>query len=160
MTMHRSSTLRRRRATAALEFALGSPVLLMFLGGAADFGLAGFGRARLTEAVSAGAQYAAIKGGSATASAIKTMVETSSTLKASDGTSLVTATIGGPSWYCLTGGNPPTKTASTSGATCADGTAAGQYVTISATYTYTAILPLFSNFTSGTMAETATVRVQ
>jgi Flp pilus assembly protein TadG len=143
-----------------MEFALGSPILLMFLGGAADFGLAGFGRARLTEAVSAGAQYAAIKGGAATAAAIKTMVETSSTLKARNGTSLVTATITGPAWYCLTGANPPTKTAATGSTTCADGTAAGQYVMISATYTYVSILPLFSRFTSGTMTETATVRVQ
>src|ERR1700722_2689450 len=63
-----------RHATAALEFALASPLLTIMLGGAADFGLASYYRASLANAVAAGCEYALLTPGFI-ASNVQTVVQ-------------------------------------------------------------------------------------
>jgi Flp pilus assembly protein TadG len=159
--MPRVFTLRRQtRAVVAVEFALAAPILLLFLGGAVDFGLASYGKASLADAVSAGAQYAVIKAGGVTAADVKQLVEKTANLKASDGASLVTATVTGPTCYCVSTASPPVMTTATCGSICAsDSQPAGQYVLITATYTYQALLPQLSQFTSASIVEKATARL-
>jgi Flp pilus assembly protein TadG len=160
MMTRRSWRLHRTDASAAVEFALACPILLLFLGAALDFGLAGFGKASLADAVAAGAQYAVIKGGGTTALAVKQLVETTANLKAANGTSLVTATVTGPACYCVSTATPPVMTSATCGSTCAsDSQPAGQYVLITATYTYQALLPQLSKFTGASIVERATARL-
>jgi Flp pilus assembly protein TadG len=142
-----------RRGVAAVEFGLVAPVLLMVFGGAADLGLGVWARSTLTEAVSQGAYYAFLTGSHVQPSAVQSMVQSAT------GVSGITASVSTPATYCASG-NPMTLTATASTATCADGTTPGTYITISATYTMTSILPAFTGLGNSQLQESATVRLQ
>ena len=142
-----------RRGVAAVEFALTAPILAMFLGGTVDFGMISAGRSALANAVASGAEYAYLTGTGVTAANIKTLVQTTSYLNT------VVATVTGPACYCVTG-TGPAMTSATCNSTCSDSSTAGSYVIISAVYTYTPILPNFSNVGTKTLTEAATVRLQ
>ena len=142
-----------RRATAALEFAIVGPLLVILLGGAADLGLSTVCRNQLSQAVANGAQFAFKSGATVPAGTVQNMVQ------ASSGLSGVTAVISGPALSCV-GGSPATLTSATAGQTCADGTAPGTYLTISASYTYQKLMPLSSTFLNTALRQSATVRLQ
>jgi len=152
------------RATAALEFALASPMLIVLLGGAADYGLAQYNRALLANAVSAGAQYAVLTGTGVTTANITSIIQNTSTLPNAATTVIVTYSsispgVPSPGWYCITG-TAPTVTSSTSGGVCADGSSAGYYISMKATYSFNGLFGGFMSLSSNTMAEQATVKVQ
>jgi len=148
-----------QRAVAAVEFAIAAPVLLILLGGAADFGIVNYSRAALANAVASGAQYAYLTGTGVTASNVRTLVQTTSYLSGA------TATVTGPNCDCVTGATP-TMTLMTAGVcaptppTCTDGSTAGTYIIVSATYSYTAILGGYAYPASFSMTEAATMRLQ
>jgi Flp pilus assembly protein TadG len=156
--------LRRcRRAVAALEFAGVAPVLLVVLGGTVDFGLANYNRTALANAVAAGAEYGLLQGSSVSVANVKTLVQNASFLTG------VVATVPALACYCVTG-FPPTQTSATcapagtkstaaNSTTCADGSFAGYYMSISANYAYTGMLGLFSDPSGFNMTETALVRL-
>ena len=143
----------RRKASAAVEFAVATPFLTILLGDAADFGLSQASRAQLSNAVAAGAQYAYNTGSSVTSANIKSLVEKVSGL---DVTSL-TVTVTGPARYCVTG-TGPTMTAQTS--QCSDGSSPGLYAIIAATYTTQGLMNGFMAAASLSTSESATVRIQ
>jgi hypothetical protein len=165
-----------RRATAALEFAVATPLLIVMLGGAADYGLAQCERVMLANAVAAGAQYANFNPGlfqtsvPAAEASITSVIRMTSNLP--NAASSVTVSFSGvslgppsPGWYCLsfTGTAPSWNTAScTWGATCLcnDGTSVGYYISFSASYTNTGLMHGFMSAASQTIAEQATVRLQ
>ena len=147
------------RAAAALEFALVGPVLLLFLGGAADFGLAIHSRGRLAAAVSAGAEYAMLHGRSITAtqfptfaSAIKSVVAGVSGLNLAAGQPTVSVNT-----YCIQG-SPPALVQS--GGTCANGSTPGVYAVIKASFNSPLFLPVGSLASSLAVSQSATVRLQ
>lgn len=147
---------RARRGTAALEFALLTPLLLAFLGGVTDFGLVTIARSQLANAVAQGAQYAILTGTDVSPTTIKTLVQKASPLNN------LTATVtpaAGAACYCISG-SPLALVSATCTATCPDGTAPGEYLTISATYTYNPIMPFYSKMASTTLTEKAQVRIQ
>jgi Flp pilus assembly protein TadG len=146
--------LRARRAVAAVEFALVCPVLLMCVGGLADFGLALADRSALAGAVAQGAQYAYLNPSTVTASAIQTLVTAGASLTG------MTVSVTAPAYGCVTAGAPPTLTVATATSTCPDGTSAGSYVTVTARYVYPALMPAYSQLANTTLTETATVRIQ
>jgi Flp pilus assembly protein TadG len=153
-----------RRATAALEFAVATPMLVVMLGGAADYGLAQFDRAMLANAVSAGANYAILVGTSVTTANITSVVQNVSTLPNAATTVTVTYTsispgVPSPGWYCVWG-TAPTVTSSTSGGTCTDGSSAGYYISLKATYSFNGLMSGFMSASSNTITEQATVKVQ
>jgi Flp pilus assembly protein TadG len=156
---------RRQRGTAALEFALATPLLLVMIGGAADFGLAQFYRTSLANAVSAGAQYAYLTGTGVTTANIQTVVQNAMFLPPGAATNLTftfTGTSPGvqaPGWYCVMG-TGPTATASTQGTICSDGSSAGYYVWFKATYATTGLLSGVLTTANRTMSEQVTVRLQ
>jgi Flp pilus assembly protein TadG len=150
-----------RRGIAAVEFALVVPVILTMFGGAATVGLGVWARGALADAVAQGAYYAAITGPSVTPSAVQSVVRTASTLSG------ITATVSQPASECasasgstvrLTTAPAPTGTPAVS--TCPDGTTAGVYTTITASYMPVSILPAFTGLGAATITESATVRLR
>ena len=147
-----------RGATAALEFALATPMLIVLLGGAADLGLAQYYRTNLANAVAAGAEYAYLTGITVTSTNIQSVVTNTMFLAPGDSTNL-SVTVTGPRGYCVTG-TGPTMTSATAGSVCSgDGSTAGTYVIISATYTHNGLMNGFMSLSSETITESTTVRL-
>ena len=153
-----------RRASAALEFAVAAPLMTILIGGVWDLGSAQFYRAGLANGVAAGAEYAYI---TQLAGTTPTQANITSAVRAASGipnaATNVTVTYPGSSfgWYCLAGtGTAPTYSASSQGATCADNTAAGYYVTINASFPISGIMSGFLAGATYTMSEQVTVRIK
>ncbi len=146
---------RDRSGVAAVEFGLLLPVFALVCVGAIDFGLAFDAKLRLATAVGEGAQFAFLNGASVQASQVQTVVQSASTLSPLS----VTVTYSPNSCYCLAG-SPVALTAQTCGSNCANGTPAGKYVSIAATYTYPAIFPTYALLANPVLTETVTARVQ
>jgi Flp pilus assembly protein TadG len=142
-----------RRGSAAIEFAIACPVMLTMFGGLVDFGLAYWDKGMLANAVAQGAYYAYLTGPSVSGATIQTMVQKASKLSG------VSATVTGPACYCISG-SPLALAAASCNSTCGDTTTAGSFVQISATYTYSSILPLYSKLNNPTLTETTTVRLK
>lgn len=147
---------RRNRGVAAVEFAVAAPVMLFFLGGMVDFGLAYYGQSQLAGAVAAGAEYAILTGPTATQANIQSVVQNAA------GLSHLTVTVTGLSptaCYCVTG-SPPALTATACATSCSNGATAGTYAFITATYAYQPLMPAYSKLTSPQIVESATVQLQ
>jgi Flp pilus assembly protein TadG len=119
-----------QKGTAALEFALALPVLLVLIVGTAEIGFAVYEAMQVNNAVEAGALYAAKNGFDATA--------ISNTVVNATSTPGITASPA-PTQFC---GCPSSGgvVAATCGASCSSGGTAGTYVRISAAYTHQTIL--------------------
>jgi Flp pilus assembly protein TadG len=143
-----------RRAVAAIEFALLCPMLLMCVGGLADFGLALADRSRLANAVAQAAQYGYLNPSTVTVSAIQTLVTAGASLPGT------TVNVTGPGYYCVTASAPPVLATATATSTCLDGTSSGYYVQISATYIYAPLMPGYSKLGSTNLIESVTARIQ
>lgn len=152
--------VRCRRASTALEAALVFPVLLIFLVGMVDIGRAAYGRSRLNSAVSAGAYYAYLSGPTVIGANVKAMIEGLAD-SVVGGVSEVVATVPNPACYCV-GGAPGsvTMTAATCNTACPNTSLAGTYLLISATYTFTPVLPAIANLVPSTMASSAVVQLK
>jgi Flp pilus assembly protein TadG len=156
---------RRCNGVAALEFAMITPVLLFICAGLADFGLALRDQMQLHQAVSNGAGYAFAAQQSLLASlgtvspaTVTSVVSASLTLP----NVRVTASTPGP--YCVqtnTQSSPPTSslTAGSYDTACPGGNPAGTYMTITAQYTYTPMMPAYSQLASRFLSATAIVRL-
>jgi Flp pilus assembly protein TadG len=153
MKRHRRPFRGNRRGTAAIEFAIACPTVLIMFGGLADFGLALWDKTMLANAVAQGGYYAAVTGTSVSATTVKTLVQGASKL------SSVSATVSGPACYCITG-SPLALAAATCNSTCTDTTTAGYFVQIRATYTYNSLLPFYSKLNNPTLVEQTIVRLK
>jgi hypothetical protein len=132
-------------------------LLVVMLGGAADFGLAQFYRTNLANAVAAGCEYAILTGANVASTNIQAVVQNTMFLPTGAAVNL-SVVVTGPKVYCVTGSGP-TMSAATAGSTCSDGSSAGTYVMITATYTNTGLMNGFMSLSSTTMTESATVRL-
>lgn len=171
MKKRNSPWLGDRRGIAALEFALIVPVLLLMLGGVADFGLLMVGKGQLANGLAQGVQYALLTGpsvvgtGSGTAT-VQSVVKSAAAL--SGVKPAVTVTVTGPACYCVSSTYPATLTsapnplsANACAGTCPSPAAApGAFVIINASYAYQPLMPLYSKLANTTVSETVTVRVQ
>lgn len=122
---------RRKAGTAAIEFALAIPFLLILLMGLVELGFGMYEAMQVQSAVEAGALYAAKNGFDATAIANAVLNAT--------GTPGVTASPA-PVQFC---GCPSASGVATvtCGATCGGGGTAGTYVRVSAALAHDTILP-------------------
>jgi Flp pilus assembly protein TadG len=160
------SRMHDERGIAAVEFALVAPVLLMILGGIADFGLLMVGKSQLSDAVGQGIQYALASGPSVAGATVRNLIQAAAPLAGLVPT--VTATVTGPACYCTSGTPVALVTPSTAltgsytcTGTCAgSGVAPGAYIIVTATYSYQPIMPFYSNLSTTTVSETATARLQ
>jgi hypothetical protein len=159
------TTSPRDRATAALEFALATPLMVLMVGGAADYGLAQFYRTNLANAVAAGAEYAYLTGTGVSTTNIQTVVQDTMYLPAGAANNLtvtfssVSPGVPSPGWYCITGSGPAVAP-STRGSTCTDGSAAGYYISFRATYVNAGLLSGVRATGNHTISEQVTVRLQ
>lgn len=154
-----------RRGIAAVEFALVAPLLLLLLGGTADFGLLMSKRSQLANGVAQGVQYALQQGPGLSAANVRAMVQSGATRAGM--TQAVTVTTTGPVCYCVSG--PPAALSAApaplSGSTCpgscaGTGAAPDAYLTISASYIYQPLMPLYSHLASTKVSQASTVRLQ
>jgi Flp pilus assembly protein TadG len=138
------------RGVAAIEFAMIVPVLLFMIVGVVDLGMGIYADMQVQNAAQAGAQYAIAHG--YTASSISTAVTSATSFSGITVSS-------GPSKFC---GCPSSSgvTTATCGSTCSNGTSAGTYVTVSASGTYTTMLPYPLIPSSYTFVHPSTVRIQ
>ena len=190
--MMRRSTLHRLLAaadgTAAVEFAIIAPILILLFAGVTDLGGAMLTRFRLDAAAASGANYAMVKatsvtstGGSALAAAIAALARSDAGLNATDVTvvvnngpsatvtgtgSVVLAAISGaaalPADLCYCPGASPFAwgSAVVCGATCAGGGTGGKFVRISLSRPYTALFSTYGLITGGAITGTAIVQTQ
>ena len=149
----RAGASARREGTAAIEFGLFSPLLLILLAAIVEIGLATYQEMQLQAAVEAGALYAA-KHGASNLTAIGQAVVNSTA------TSGITASPA-PTTFC----GCPTAAGIVSQGTncttvCASGSAPGHYVTVNAAVTHQTIMPYLSLPLPATLTASITVRVQ
>jgi Flp pilus assembly protein TadG len=152
---------RDRRGVSAVEFGLAAPVFLAALSPVIDLGLAFSQQIRVNQAVEAGAAYAAVNpynSGTSWSSGVSSAITNATTLS-------VSPTVGPETCGCpnstntaiVTGvnyGSPPNCTG-----TCPDGTSPGYYITISATASYTSVMP-YPIINNPTLSSQAVVRIQ
>jgi Flp pilus assembly protein TadG len=152
----------------AVEMALVAPVLGMLLVAIADFSLAYHRVMQMSAALAAGAQYAFTKGQSESGSVLISDVQTFvNTVSAVSLTSVTAKYNNSPddtnvtSCYCVDG-TTPTYTVTPCSATCTDGSGstAGKFVSVSGTFSYTAVFPFDRAFFTTPFTQTVTVRLQ
>ncbi|MEI8395566.1 MAG: TadE/TadG family type IV pilus assembly protein [Rhodospirillaceae bacterium] len=136
----------RRDGFAAVEFALIAPILVVALLGMFDFGQKAYFASELQQSVRSGGQYAIGTGHAADIDGITTIIQTSSKLTGIVVDALVSVC------YCANGAS-----IACTGTTCSDSSSVGNYVTITAHYTYT---PLIQYFTVGNRTLTSSVTVR
>jgi len=148
----RRRLLRGARASVALEFALIGPVLVLFLGAAADFGFAVYCRSRLAAAVSAGAEYAVLTGTGVSQTNVRSVVANVAALGLPSGDPAVSVTK-----YCIQTSPPQLVQNST---TCPDGSTPRTFAVITATYTPELLVPIQVLIGGLSITETAAVELQ
>jgi Flp pilus assembly protein TadG len=142
------------RGAAAIEFAIIGGVFSAAMVVSGDIGLAYYANMQVQTSAQVGAQYAVIHGGSTfDATAISNAVVTATS------TTGITATPA-PVQFC---GCPDTGTLTTTavcGSLCADATAAGTYVRVTASRTHTVVVPYPWLPASYAQTATSTVRIK
>ncbi|GGC69015.1 hypothetical protein GCM10011504_53680 [Siccirubricoccus deserti] len=144
-----------RRGAASVELALVIPIILLLIGGVAEFAYAIWTRNVLATAVAQGGRYAMLAGANATSSNVRAVVRNSTQLAIPEQAVSVSA----PTCFCVVAGRPPTLAPEQCKKTCADGRVAGTYISISASHTYSPIMGKLSPFGSRTFVEPAQVRI-
>lgn len=147
---HLIGILRDRNGSAAIEFAIISPFLLVVLIGVVELGFAGYDAMQVEDSVEAGALYAVLH--SSDSAGIATAV-TSAT-----GETSITATPAPVSFCGCPGASGISAVACT--ATCAGGSAPGHYITVSASMPRVVIMSQTISSLPTTLTAHSTVRVQ
>jgi Flp pilus assembly protein TadG len=149
---------RHRRAVAAVEFALAVPVLAWAFAGATDFTFAQWRRSALSSAVAQGAYYTFRTGPTVSTTTVQSLVQNAA---AFSGVSV--NTIAAPACYCPAGTPAVLGSTVACGSTCTDNSTAGQYLTITATYTLSSFFPghsLYNLIGGAAISDSVTVRLQ
>jgi len=141
--------IRGREGTAAIEFSVAAPVLVIIFIPLIDIGMAVYQQMQVQDAAQAGAQYAMAHGWNN--SGILSAVTNATALPVSASSS--------PAKSC---GCPDGSSVSSAacGSTCPDGQTAGTYVTVSAQATYAPLLPYPAMGSSVTLSAQTTARIQ
>lgn len=141
------------RGLAGLEFAMTISVLLLLLGGVTDFALAFWNKGLLASSVAQGAHYAFLVSPTVSASSVQGIVRKKLSLPTDN------VTITGPACFCIRG-MPAATVAIACHQLCPGDKTPITYVSISARYIYTPMLPLYSQMATSTFTEAATVRLK
>jgi len=142
-----------RSGAAAIEFALVSPLLAILLGGVVEIGMAAYQAMQVQSATEAGILYATEHGASDITAIGQAVVNAT-------GTAGITASpaplafCGCPSAAGIVSQNSNCTTV------CSDGTAPGQYVTVSAALAHHTIMSFLNLPLPATLTASSTVRLQ
>jgi Flp pilus assembly protein TadG len=132
MTLKCFRTISRAvRGSAAIEFAITSPLLLALVFGGAEVGYSAYQAMQVQNAVEAGAVYTSKYGWNSSGI-------TNAVLSATDSTGMAATPAPAQFWGCPASNNVVVVA---SGATCANGNSPGQYVQINATLTRQTLIP-------------------
>lgn len=142
--------LRGDGGVAALEFAIGAPLLIAILIPLIDLGMGFYTKMQVQDAAQAGVQYALANGWNSVA--IQNAVMAATTLPSISAVPAATTSCG-----CAAGAS---VTPANCGSTCADGQPAGTYVTASAQAVYTPLIPYPALGSTVTLSAQATARIQ
>jgi Flp pilus assembly protein TadG len=154
----------RRDGVAAVELGIVAPMLITLCLGISDFSVVYHKQLQLSQALTAGGEYAFNKGqnesGSALTTDVASFVQTISGVTPSSVQATINGGLVAADFYCVSG-SPPTYTGPyTAGAACTDGSTAGQFISITASYTYTPIFRANKAFLPSTFTQTILVRLQ
>lgn len=153
---------RSESGTAAIEFGLFIPVLLILLMGTAELGLIMYEGMQVNNAVEAGALYAATNGFNS--AAITTAVTNASVLPTGLNTLAATPA---PTQFCgcpaatgISNSGAPAAGSCTAYAACADGTTPGLYVQVNASLAHTVLITAPTSWgIPATLTAQATIRI-
>ena len=156
---------RDRRGMSAVEFGLAAPIFLGALSPLIDIGLAMSQQIKINQAVDAGAQYAAVNpyNPDTWSSNVQSAMTNATTMTISPNVGAQTCGCPNSTNTAISSHDTVTNCGTANGATgtlCTDGTQPGYYVTISATHTYTSMMPYSVLGTSATLSSQAIVRIQ
>jgi len=160
---------RENDGVAAVEFAILSTIFLTLLAGTIDIGLMLYTEFQLDSAVDSGAQYALNNAAMVGSNPTTLSSNVSSIVNNLNGSSWATSTVnvnnGNDSThcYCPSGspGNWSWGSAVTCGSTCPGGSGiAGQFVTIIANRSISALFPTFGFVPNGTISRSVLVETQ
>jgi hypothetical protein len=151
---------------AALELGLLAPVLIVLLIAMSDFSVVYHKQMQLSAALAAGAEYAFTAGqtetGAALTSDVTNFVNTVSAVTLSSVSASYNGGLIAADYYCVKGSPPAYSGPYVSGYPCADGSGstAGKYISISGSFTYTAIFHADQHFFPTAFTQTVLVRLQ
>jgi Flp pilus assembly protein TadG len=153
-----------RRGVASLELGLVAPVLITICIAVTDFSIVYHKELQLSSVLTAGLEYAFNKGQSETGTTLSSdvagFVQTISGVNLSSVTSSVNGGKIATDYYCLTGYPATYSGPYGSGTLCTDGSTAGQFISITASFTYTPIFSPDKAFLPGTFTQTTYTRLQ
>jgi Flp pilus assembly protein TadG len=153
-----------RAGVSSIELALVAPVFLVFFTGIADLSMIFHKQLQLSSALTAGGEYGFTAGQTESGSTltadvinfVKTLTgSTLSSVTASYNNGLVAA-----DYYCVSGSPAVYTGPYSSGTTCADGSTAGKFLSLTGTFTYTAMFKADKTFFANSFSQTVTVRLQ
>jgi Flp pilus assembly protein TadG len=154
----------RREGVASVELGLVAPTLITLCVAISDFSIVYHKQLQLSSALTAAAEYAFARGQSETGTALASDVASFTQAISAVSLGSVTANFNGglaaTNYYCVTGSPATYSGPYSSGATCPDGSTAGQFVSISATYSYTPMFGANKAFLPGTYTQSVIVRLQ
>jgi Flp pilus assembly protein TadG len=153
-----------RAGVASVELALLAPVLLLFVTSLTDLSMIFHKQLQLSSALTSGAEYGFTQGQSESGAALTAdVINFVQTL--SGGTlSSVTATYNNglvaTDYYCVSGLPAVYTGPYAAGTACADGSIAGKFLSITGTFTYTAMFKADKAFFGNSFSQTVVVRLQ
>jgi Flp pilus assembly protein TadG len=153
-----------RAGVASVELAMVAPLFLLFFTGIVDLSLAFHRELQLSSVLTAGAEYAFTAGQTDSGTTLTT--EVVNFVKALSGTTLSTVTatynngLVAADYYCVSGSPAVYTGPYATGTACADGSTAGKFLSITGSFTYTAIFRADKAFFPSTYSQTVVVRLQ
>jgi Flp pilus assembly protein TadG len=183
-SLRRLLAARENGGVAALEFALLTPVFLIVFAGTVDLGDALYTRTLLESAVAAGTNFALVQNSQVNSTNGATLADNIATLVANSNTTAANVTVvvnNGPSetitngtkatsgtasnanlYYCPTGSasNLTWGSSVSAGSSCTGGGTGGQFVTVSASYSFTAFFSSYGFVPNGTITVSSMVQTQ
>jgi Flp pilus assembly protein TadG len=138
-----------KAGVAGIEFAIVAPVLALFIAGLIDLGLGFASQMSVSQAAQAGSYYALLKG-----------YDTTGIASAIQNASNATGISGSANQSCGCPSSSGAVASAACGSSCPSGQTAGTYVSVSAQYQYSTILPYPGLTSPMTLSATSMVRIK
>jgi Flp pilus assembly protein TadG len=153
-----------RRGVASVELGLVAPTLITMCVAISDFSIVYHKQLQISSALTAAGEYAYTKGqsetGTALASDVASFLQAISAVNLSSASASFNGGLNAADYYCVSGSPATYSGPYNIGSTCTDGSTAGQFISISATYSYTPMFGANKAFLPGTYTQSVIVRLQ